>query len=217
MAATLHCQAILFDLDGTLVDSAFRVQRLWREWGARHGIDPQRIMEIMHGRRMAETISIFAPHLSLQDEIRALENEEVTDMQGVHPYPSARDLVSKLSSKQWAIVTSGTLYVASARVRYVGLPTPEVFITAENVRAGKPAPDGFLLAAERLGVKATDCVVVEDAPAGVQAGKAAGMRVVGVASSIPKEALSQADVVVQQLADMELNVTSHEIEIHFKN
>jgi sugar-phosphatase len=213
---TLNCQAILFDLDGTLVDSAFRVQRLWLEWGKRNGIDPNSIMDVMHGRRAGETISIVAPHLSVQDELNILENEEITDMAGVRPYPSAKDLLSKLSPRQWAIVTSGTLRVASARMRYVDLPTPEVFITGDDVRAGKPSPEGYLLAAKRLNVRPWDCVVVEDAPAGIQAGKAAGMKVIGIASSISQDALSQADVVVQQLANIKLYVTKREININLK-
>src|SRR5215216_44551 len=212
----LNCQAILFDLDGTLVNSAFRVQRLWLEWGKRHGIDPQSIMGVMHGRRAGETIRIVAPHLSAEDELNILENEEISDIAGVRPYSSARDLVNKLSSNQWAIVTSGTRRVASARLKYVDLPTPEVFITAEDVKAGKPAPDGYLLAASRLNVSPSDCVVVEDAPAGIHAGKSAGMRVIAIASSISKEALSQADIVIQQLADLRLHVTSSNINIQWK-
>ena len=213
---SLNCRAILFDLDGTLVDSAFRVQRLWVEWGTRHGIDPQSIMDVMHGRRAGETISIVAPHLSVQEELETLENDEITDMAGVRPYTSAKILLSQLSSKQWAIVTSGTLRVTSARIKHVGLPTPGVLITAEDVNAGKPAPDGYLLAARRLNVKPSDCVVVEDAPAGIQAGKAAGMRVIAITSSISTEYLNQADVIIQQLADIELYVTSREISIQFK-
>ena len=212
----LNCQAILFDLDGTLVDSAFRVQRLWLEWGKRHGIDPQSIMGVMHGRRAGETIEIVAPHLSVQDELHILENEEISDMAGVKPYASARNLLTKLSPTQWAIVTSGTRRVASARLKYVGLPTPQIFITAEDVNAGKPAPDGYLLAANRLNVQPSDCVVVEDAPAGIQAGKAAGMKVIAIASSISAGALSQADVVIQQLADLRLQVKDSSINILYK-
>jgi sugar-phosphatase len=213
---TLNCQAILFDLDGTLVDSAFRVQRLWLEWGKRKGIDLQSIMEVMHGRRAGETIQIVAPHLSVNDELEILENEEITDMAGVRPYASAKDLLSQLSCTQWAIVTSGSRRVASARIKYVRLPVPDVFITAEDVSAGKPAPDAYLLAANRLLVKPSDCVVVEDAPAGVQAGRSAGMKVIAIASSISKEALSHADIVIQQLADIRLTVTNREIRIQFK-
>ncbi len=187
---SLNCQAILFDLDGTLVDSAFRVQRLWVEWGKRHGIDPHSIMDVMHGRRAGETINIVAPYLSVNDELNRLENEEISDMEGVRPYANAKDLLSKLSAKQWAIVTSGTLRVASARIQHVGLPTPEIFITAEDVQAGKPAPDGYLLAAKHLNVKPENCVVVEDAPAGIQAAKAAGMKVIAIRCNKPRNQYS---------------------------
>jgi len=213
---TLNCKAILFDLDGTLIDSAPRIQRLWHDWGKRHGIAPQSILEFMHGRRADETISLVAPHLALKDEVYALETDEVSDMDGVNPYSSAKDLLSKLSATQWAIVTSGSVRVASARIKHVGLPTPDIFITADDVKRGKPSPDGYLLAANRLSLKPSDCVVVEDAPAGIQAGKAAGMKVIAVASSISQEELHQADVVVQQLADIKLNVTGREINIQFK-
>ena len=213
---TLTCQAILFDLDGTLIDSAFRVQRLWLEWGKRKGIDPRSIMEVMHGRRAGETISIVAPHLSITEELDILENEEITDMAGVKPYASALELLSQLSSTQWAIVTSGVLRVASARMKYVGLPTPEVFITGDDVRAGKPSPEGYLLAARRLRLEPKDCVVIEDAPAGIQAGKAAGMKVIAIASSISKDALSAADIVVQQLADIKLQISGNQLSIQIK-
>ncbi len=210
---TLNCQAILFDLDGTLVDSAIRVQRLWIEWSKRRGIDTAWLLEVMHGRRADETIRIVAPHLSLQDEFQALEAEEIADMEGVRSYPSAVDLLGALSPHQWAIVTSGTKRVAEARMRHVGLPTPEVFITADDVKSGKPAPDGYLLAAARLHMKPSDCVVIEDAPAGIQAGKSAGMKVIAVASTLSRDVLSQADIAVRHLSEIRLLSTAAEIQI----
>ena len=209
----LNCQAILFDLDGTLVDSAIRVQRLWIEWSHRHGIDSGPLLEIMHGRRADETIRIVAPHLSVQDEHLALEAEEIADMEGVRPYPSAVELLSSLSPNQWGIVTSGTKRVAEARMRHVGLPKPKVFITADDVRAGKPAPDGYLLAASRLHVNPAECVVIEDAPAGIQAGKSAGMKVIAVASTLTLDVLGQADLAVRHLAEIKLLNTSQGVQI----
>lgn len=212
---TLNCRAILFDLDGTLIDSASRIQRLWQDWSRRHGIPSHTILEVMHGRRPGETIGIVAPHLSIEEEVFALETDEISDMEGVRPYPSAAELLGRLSADQWAIVTSGSLRVAGARLNYVGLPVPAVFITGDDVEAGKPAPEGYLLAADRLGLLPADCVVVEDAPAGIQAGRAAGMRVVAVASALSRQALSQADVVVQHLSDIRLQITGQAIEIRF--
>ncbi len=209
----LNCQAILFDLDGTLIDSATRVQRLWVEWSKRRGIDTELLLEIMHGRPAAETIRLAAPHLSVQDEFQALEAEEIADMEGVSPYPSAKELLGQLSTRQWAIVTSGTRRVAEARMRHVGLPKPEVFITVDDVKDGKPAPEGYLLAASRLQVKPSECVVIEDAPAGIQAGKSAGMKVVAISSTLSQEALSYADVVVNRLADIKLRISGDKVYI----
>jgi sugar-phosphatase len=213
---TLNCQAILFDLDGTLIESTHFIERLWQHWGMRHGISPQHMSEVMHGRRAGEIINIVAPHLSIPEEVYALETAEILHMDGMRTYPGAGKLLSALPKKQWAIVTSGSIRVATARLNYAKLPMPEVFITAEDVRAGKPAPDGYLLAAKRLGVKPADCVVVEDAPAGIQAGKAAGMNVIGIMSMHPREALSQADVVIQQLADIKLHLTGNQIQLQLK-
>lgn len=213
---SLTCRAILFDLDGTLVDSASRVERLWLEWGRRHGLDTQSLLQIMHGRRADETIRIVAPHLSVEDEFAKLEAEEISDMGGVRPYSNAIDLIRQLSAQQWAVVTSGTVRVASARLKHVGLPIPEIFITAQDVQAGKPAPDGYLLAASRLNLPPAECVVIEDAPAGIQAGKSAGMRVIAVSSTLSKEALGQADVVIQHLEEITLRVTGREIIVQIK-
>jgi mannitol-1-/sugar-/sorbitol-6-phosphatase len=210
---TLNCQAVLFDLDGTLVDSAIRVQRLWIDWSKRHGIDTESLLEIMHGRPAAETIRLVAPYLSLQDEFAALEAEEISDMDGVNPYPNAGELLGRLSPRQWAIVTSGTHRVAEARMRHVGLPKPEVFITVDDVKAGKPAPDGYLLAASRLHRKPSECIVIEDAPAGIQAGKSAGMRVIAVASTLASEFLNQADLAVRHLSEIKLLSTAQGILI----
>ena len=142
--------------------------------GVRDAASSGSLLEVMHGRRADETIRMVAPHLSVQDEFLALEAEEIADMEGVRPYP-AKELLDRLAPGQWAIVTSGTRRVAEARMRHVELPTPRVFITADDVNVGKPAPDGYLLAASRLNLKPTDCIVVEDAPAGIQAGKSAGL------------------------------------------
>lgn len=213
---TLNCQAILFDLDGTLVESTSFIERLWQNWGIQHGVPPQRLSEVMHGRPAAEIISLVAPHLSVENEVFALETEEITHMDGMKTYTGARELLLGLSQGKWAIVTSGSRRVASARLNYSRLPEPDVFITADDVRAGKPAPDAFLLAAARLQVKPEECIVVEDAPSGILAGRAAGMRVIGVASSHSNEELSQADVVVGKLADIKLQLIGNQIRLEFK-
>ncbi len=214
---TLDCQAILFDLDGTLIESTFYIERLWQDWGSQYGISPQSMSEIMHGRRAVEIIRTVAPHISVQEEAHALEAKEIAGIDGMRTYPGAKELLSALPPKQWAIVTSGSLRVASARLKYAQLPMPDVFITADVVTAGKPAPDAYLLAAKRLSVNPSDCVVVEDTPAGIQAAKAAGMKSIAISSTHRWEALGQADVVVQQLANIQVRVTAGTINIHFTN
>lgn len=213
---SLNCQAVLFDLDGTLVESTFFIERLWQDWGVQHGVTPQRMSEVMHGRPAAEIINIVAPHVAIQEEIYALETNEISRMNGMKTYAGAQELLSSLPPKQWAIVTSGSLRVASARLNYAKLPMPGVFVTADNIKAGKPAPDAYLLAAKRLNINPENCVVVEDAPAGIQAGKSAGMKVIGIASSHSREELRQADVVVQQLTDIKVHVAGSQINIQFK-
>jgi sugar-phosphatase len=213
---TLNCQAILFDLDGTLVESTFFIERLWQDWGIQHGVSAHRMAAVMHGRPAVEIINIVAPHLSAEEEIYALETDEISRMDGMKTYTGAKELLMSLPAKRWAIVTSGSLRVAGARLKYAKLPVPDVFITADDIKAGKPAPDAYLLAAKRLKVKPADCVVIEDAPAGIQAGKAAGMRVIAVTSSHSKEELSHADIVIRQLTDIKAQSTGSEIQIQFE-
>jgi sugar-phosphatase len=172
--------------------------------------------EVMHGRRAVEIVSSVAPHLSVDAEVYALETAEIAKMEGMRSYPGAKELLSALPRGKWAIATSGSLRVASARLNYANLPTPDVFITANDVRAGKPAPDAYLLAASRLNVKPAQCVVVEDTPAGIQAGRAAGMKTIGIAATRSEELLSQADVVVAQLADIKPRIAGDTIWIEFR-
>lgn len=212
----LNCQAILFDLDGTLVESTLFIERLWQDWGMQHGVAPHRMTAVMHGRPATEIINIVAPHLSAEDEIDALETNEISRMEGMKTYSGAKELLSSLPPKRWAIVTSGSWRVASARLNYAQLPIPDVFITADGIKAGKPAPDAYLLAARRLNVKPADCVVVEDSPAGIEAGKAAGMRVIAIASTHPNVSLMQADIVIQQLSDITAKSIGNEIQIQLE-
>jgi len=213
-SSSIHCKAILFDLDGTLIDSAARIKRLWQTWGERRGIEPESIFQVMHGRRAGEIIQMFTPHLNVQNEVRDVESDEVSDMHDVQSYVGALELLTSLSTEQWAIVTSGSRQVTEARLRHVKLPIPSVFITGENVKVGKPAPDGYLLAAERLHVQPMECVVIEDSPAGVKAGKAAGMHVIAVMSTHTRGQLQEADGIIQQLADLRFSRRNDGITIH---
>ncbi len=213
----LTCRALLFDLDGTLIDSGARIRRLWQWWAARHGVDYQSLLDVILGRTAVETIRIVAPQLVAEEQIDALETEETSDMHDVTVYPGALDLLDGLDGAPWAIVTSGSRRVATARIRHVGLPQPPVLVTADQIRQGKPAPEPYLLAARQLGMAAGDCIVVEDAPVGVTAGKAAGMRVVAIASTHAREELTDADALVSSLGDLHLHVDGSSILLRIRS
>jgi sugar-phosphatase len=180
-ATTLSCDALLFDLDGVLVDSAQVVERTWRRWAARHGLDADDVIRLAHGRRTIETVRLLAPHAMAEDEVAALAASESTETDGVYEVPGARALLASLPEGSWAIVTSGVRPVAELRIRHTRLPMPRVLVTADQVRHGKPHQEGYLTAAARLGVNPARCIVVEDTPPGIEAAHAGGMRAIGVA------------------------------------
>ena len=199
------CTAILFDLDGVLVDSTKSVEREWRVWAKEHGIDGDAVMAIAHGVRSREVIKAVAPHLDAEMEALKLENREASD-DGLVVMPGAIELVHSIPKDSWGVVTSGTRRLASARLRLAGVPDPKVLVAADDVSNGKPHPEPYLKGAERLGVKPEECVVIGDAPAGIQAAHAAGMKAIGLASTYPGAALTAADAVIQRLNQIRVAV-----------
>lgn len=195
-----RCSSILFDLDGVLVDSTGSVDRQWRIWARQRGIDEEKVMAIAHGVRAVEVIRTVAPDLDAEAEVRDLEKREAADHSGVAVMPGAIDLVRSLPGGLWGVVTSGSRHLASARLQLAGIPLPNVMITADDVVHGKPHPEPYLKGAEGLRVDPKECLVIEDAPAGIQAAHAAGMRVIGLTSTYPVSALGEADAVVGKLA-----------------
>jgi mannitol-1-/sugar-/sorbitol-6-phosphatase len=179
----LECEAILFDMDGTLVDSRALVERMWLRWADRRGVSPEAILAVAHGRRTFEAMQIVAPQFATPAEAAQLdaeEEEEAREHGGETAVPGAASLLAALPPERWAIVTSALADIARRRVAGVGLPVPRVLVGAADVVAGKPDPEGYLRAAEALGFAARRCVIVEDAPPGVQAGRAAGGVVLGI-------------------------------------
>jgi sugar-phosphatase len=189
-----RCAAVLFDLDGVLVDSRRCIEGIWRTWAAGKGLDPEPFIRIAHGRRTSETIRTVAPELDVAAEVAALDRLEEIETAGIHPVPGADQLLRTIPATRWAIVTSGSRRVASLRLGVVGLPVPDVFVTSEAVGAGKPAPDGYLAAAGRLGLEPADCVAVEDSPPGIAAARAAGMRVIALLTTHQDRDLAQANI-----------------------
>jgi len=198
------CSAVLFDLDGVLVDSTRAVDREWREWARRKGIDGDAVMAIAHGVRTIEVIRQVAPHLDAEAEAAEIENDEAHDPDVV-AMPGALELVRSIPSGRWGVVTSGTRLLASARLQFCGLPVPEVLVTSDDVTNGKPHPEPYLKGAEWIGAPAGECLVIEDAPAGIESARAGGMKVIGMASTYAPSKLAKADAVVQKLARIQVS------------
>jgi sugar-phosphatase len=173
-------KAVLFDMDGVLVDSLENIERRLRAWATRHGLDPQHVIDVSPGRTNAELVAEVAPHLDAHAEARLLVEREIVDTDGITACAGAAELIGTLPAQSWAVVTSGHRPVALSRLRIAGLPLPRVLVTADDVRAGKPDPEGYLAAARLLGTHPADCLVIEDAAAGLHAAKAAGMRAMAI-------------------------------------
>jgi len=205
----IRCSAVLFDLDGVLIDSTPAVARVWSRWAVEHGFDPETVVRQAHGRPSRTTIRELLPradidHAVLDIEDREVERREMEDLEGVVLLPGARELLNALPPERWTIATSCTRPLAGVRLRAAGLPIPKTIVTSSDVKIGKPDPEPYLKAAEKLGFAASECIVVEDAPAGVRAGKAAGARVIAFLTTMVRRDLEEsgADWIVQNCADI---------------
>jgi sugar-phosphatase len=199
--------AILFDIDGTLVDSTGSVVRTWRRWADAHDLDAREILRVSHGRRSADTVALFLPAEQVPAGIAEIEALEQGDPDDVTALPATASLLALIPPRRWAAVTSGPRSLMQGRLTTAGLPTPAVLIAAEDVVHGKPDPEGYLAAAAGLGVDITECLVIEDSPAGIEAGRAAGAHVLAVATSHPRSALVRAHAVVEDLTAVRIEVT----------
>src|ERR1700723_4309256 len=188
----IFCAGLLFDMDGVLVDSTPAVARVWTRWAARHGFDAAGVVHRAHGRPSTTTVRESLPNGDHLAENKEIERGEITGLDGVVPLPGALELLSALPRQRWTIVTSCSRRLAEVRLKTSGLPRPEVFVTSSDIQNGKPAPDPYLKGAEVLGFAPRDCVVVEDAPAGVRSGNAAGARVVALRTTMTEGGLWDA-------------------------
>ncbi|MEU3895505.1 HAD-IA family hydrolase [Streptomyces sp. NPDC045251] len=195
----LTARALLLDMDGTLVNSDAAVERVWRRWADRQGLDGDEVMKVVHGRQGYASMALLLPDRPMEqnhaDNARMLA-EETADTEGVVAIPGAPEFLASLHGLPHALVTSADVPLSTARMAAAGLAQPDVRVTAESVGASKPDPEGFLKGAAELGVDPADCVAFEDSGAGIAAARAAGMRVVGVG---PRAGLHGPDVVVEDL------------------
>ena len=191
--------ALLFDLDGVLVDSRAVVELTWRRWAARHGLDAAPLLAVAHGRRVRDTLKAVVPHLDPGPEVAWLDAAELEDLEGVVAMPGAAELVGALAQHRWTIVTSCGRDLAARRAERAGIPLPPLLVTSEDVTRGKPAPEGYLLGARRCGAAPEACLVFEDAPPGVAAARAAGCRVVALETTHARPQLEGADGIVPDL------------------
>jgi sugar-phosphatase len=200
--ALLVCAALLFDLDGVLVHSTAPVERSWRRWATERGLPPETVLARAHGRRTIDTVRALAPELNAGAEAARIEVEQSADTDGVRAGAGAAALLASLPRSVWAVVTSCTAPLARARLAAARLPEPPHLISAGDVAAGKPDPAGYRLGAAAVGQPARQCVVIEDAAAGIAAAHAAGMPAIGLCGAGPAEPVAAAEVVVSSLAGL---------------
>lgn len=202
-----ECEAILFDLDGVLVDSTKSVIAVWTAWSERNGIPPAKTLSVIHGRRTVEGLQILAPHLDLKSEVERIESSITVKKGGTIAIPGAAELLKALPEGRWAVVTSGLREFAKVRLKDANLPVPRVLVAAEDVANGKPHPEPYLKGAKLLRTRPSECLVFEDAMAGIQSARAGGMKTIGIATTYAAEELQQANAVIPSL--LEVTVSSH--------
>lgn len=210
----IRCAALLFDLDGVLIDSTPAVARVWTRWAIAHGFDPTDVVARAHGRPSLTTVRELLPHADHEAENREVERCEIEDLNGVIPLPGATELLASLPANRWTIVTSCTRALALVRIQAAGLPLPPKIVTSTDITRGKPDPEPYLKGAATLGFPAAECIVLEDAPAGVRAGKAAGAKVIAFRTTVPDSELHEAgaDWILNNCAD--IRVASAEGGLH---
>jgi len=202
----IHRAALLFDLDGVLINSTPAVARVWRRWALEHGFNPEEVVARAHGRPSLTTVREYLPNADHEAENREVERREIADLEGVVPLPGALDLLASLPADRWTIVTSCTRPLAEVRIRAAGLPLPKQLITSNDITRGKPHPEPYLKGASILGFPPEECIVLEDVPAGVRAGKAAGAKVIAFKTTVHESALREAgaDWILNNCADIRL-------------
>ena len=199
-------RGLLFDMDGVLISSIGSVERSWARWGAMRGVDAANTIKHAHGQRAIEIVRLLRPDLDDESEMKIVEAMEVEDYAGLQVLRGVERIVHSLPQRYWTIVTSATDRLARSRLGHGGIPVPDRFVTGEMVAKGKPDPEPYRQGAALLGLRPDECVVIEDAPAGVESGHAAGCRVIATLFSHSAAQLSVADWVLNSLEDLRVTV-----------
>ncbi len=207
-------KAILFDMDGVLIDSAPAVERVWRVWALAHGFDPVRVVAQAHGRRSIETIRAVAPAMDAEKENIVVEQMEIEDKDGVTALPGAAELLARVPDDRFAVVTSATRPLAVARLGYAGLSVPRHMVTADDVVNGKPSPEPYLKGAAMLGFAPGNCLVFEDTLAGIASARASAMQAIALQTTYRAQELQAADAIVASLADVKAELRGETIVLH---
>jgi sugar-phosphatase len=202
----IRCRALLFDMDGVLVDSTPAVARVWTAWANKFGLDPDQVVRQAHGRPSIATIRELLPSADHRAEDQAIEKAEIEDIEDVIALPGTHELLSGLPDDRFAVVTSATRALALVRLRAAGFAIPKNLITSNDIQRGKPDPEPYLRGAQILGLSPADCIVIEDAPAGIQSGEAAGSSVIALRTTTPDSALraAGADWIVTDCSEISL-------------
>ena len=214
----VSCAALLFDMDGVLIDSTPAVERVWSLWAREHGLDPTQVIAHVHGRPSMSTIRHFLPDSNAEMENCDVERREIEDTGGIVLLPGAAELLTSLPKDRWTIATSCTRALAEVRLRAAGLPIPERMVTSTDVSHGKPHPEPFVKAAAKLGFPTSECIVLEDVAAGVCAGKSAGARVIALRTTILDAELCHAgaDFILDNCADISLVQSSDSLQLRLR-
>jgi sugar-phosphatase len=211
----VETKGILFDMDGVLVSSIGSVVRCWRRWAKMYDIPNADTYEVPHGMRAIDIVKSLRPDIDPEEGLKAIEDMEIEDTADLVVLPGVKALLESLPVERWAIVTSATKRLMLGRLKVAGLPVPERIISGDMVERGKPDPEPYRRGAELLGASAEECVVVEDAPSGVGAGKAAGCRVLGVLGTHSAEELRETDWIVASLEGLRVTVDADGLELCF--
>ncbi|HEV2710845.1 MAG TPA: HAD-IA family hydrolase [Edaphobacter sp.] len=213
---SVEAKGLLFDMDGVLVSSIGSVVRCWRRWAQIYNVPNANTYNVPHGMRALEIVKSLRPDIDPQEGLRVIEDMEIEDMADLKVLPGVKKLLESLPLERWAIVTSATRRLLLWRLEAAGLPIPERIISGDMVERGKPDPEPYRRGAELLGLRAEDCIVVEDAPSGVGAGVAAGCRVLGVLGTHSLDELQGAEWVAPSLENVTVTITPDRLELRFE-